>query len=135
MRRHTLFSKHFDIHSDGFKILDWGCGPGSIVRHFPEILTEAHVYGTDYNEEYIRWCGENLNRINFSVNQIDPPTKYKNSFFDAVIGLSIFTHLSEKNHFDWINELYRFIKFGGGTYYYTRKELLFKINQAREEVI
>ena len=39
--------------------------------------------------------------------------KFAASFFDAIIGLSIFTHLSEKNHFAWIDELYRIIKFGG----------------------
>lgn len=110
----TLFSNYFEIDGKDVRILDWGCGPGRIVRHFPLLLPHAEIHGTDYNEKYIRWCKENLNEINFSVNNVDPPTYFNNSFFDAVTGLSIFTHLSEKNHFDWINELHRIIKFRGG---------------------
>ena len=110
----SLFSKWFNISKTGIRILDWGCGPGRIVRHFPLLLPNAEICGTDYNEKYIRWCDENLSSINFSTNKVDPPTNYNNSFFDVVIGLSIFTHLSQKNHFDWINELYRIIKSGGG---------------------
>ena len=108
-----LLSKHADLFTPGKRILDWGCGPGRTVRHLPFLLPHAEIYGTDYNEEYIGWCSEHLKGINFSVNRIDPPTKYEDVFFDAIIGLSIFTHLSEKNHFDWINELYRIIKQGG----------------------
>ena len=106
----TLFSKHFDIYRLGARILDWGCGPGRIIRHFPFLLPNAEIHGTDYNEKYIRWCNENLKGIKFSINKVDPPTFYEDSFFDAVIGLSIFTHLSGENHFGWINELHRIIK-------------------------
>lgn len=110
----TLFSKYYDLSKPDKRILDWGCGPGRIVRHLPALLPNTEVYGTDYNEKYIKWCSENLKHINFSLNKIDPPMNFSNSFFDAIIGLSIFTHLSEKNHFEWINELYRISKFGGG---------------------
>ena len=116
----TLFSKHFDIKRAGASILDWGCGPGRVVRHFPSLLPDAEIYGTDYNEEYIKWCSENLRRINFSINKVDPPTNFNEAFFDAVTGLSIFTHLSEANHFNWITELHRIIKPGGGLYVTTQ---------------
>lgn len=118
----TLFSKHFDLTKQNIRILDWGCGPGRIIRHFHALLPKAEIYGTDYNEKYINWCSENLKEINFSVNKIDPPMKYKNSFFDVIIGLSIFTHLSEKNHFDWIQELYRISQFDGGVLITTQGE-------------
>jgi ubiquinone/menaquinone biosynthesis C-methylase UbiE len=109
----TLLSKYYDFSYPNKTILDWGCGPGRIVRHLPSLLPNVKIYGTDYNKTYIRWCIENLKEINFSVNKIDPPMNFGDSFFDAIIGLSIFTHLSEKNHFAWIDELYRIIKFGG----------------------
>ena len=110
----TLFSKHFNLLDSGTRILDWGCGPGRIVRHLPSLLPNSKVYGTDYNNDYINWCKKNLNGINFSFNKIDPPMHFEGSFFNVVIGLSIFTHLSERNHFDWISELHRVVKFGGG---------------------
>lgn len=109
----TLLSKYYDLSKPDKKILDWGCGPGRIVRHLPALLPTAEIYGTDYNESYIKWCSENLKGILFSANKIDPPMNFEASFLDAIIGLSIFTHLSEKNHFAWINELHRIIKPGG----------------------
>jgi 2-polyprenyl-3-methyl-5-hydroxy-6-metoxy-1,4-benzoquinol methylase len=108
-----LLSRQLDISQPGIRILDWGCGPGRIIRHFPISLPNAEISGTDYNGEYIKWCSKNLNKIDFSVNKIDPPTNYDDSFFDVVIGLSIFTHLSERSHNDWIAELYRIVKPGG----------------------
>ena len=118
----TLFSKYYDFSKLNNKILDWGCGPGRIVRHLPPLLPGSQIYGTDYNETYIRWCNENLKGVIFSRNKIDPPMNFSDSFFDIIIGLSIFTHLSGKNHFGWINELHRIIKFGGGILITTQGE-------------
>lgn len=131
----TLLSKYFDLTKQNTRILDWGCGPGRIVRHFPRLLRNAEIHGTDYNETYINWCRENLKEINFSMNKIEPPVKYKDSFFDAVMGLSIFTHLSEKNHFDWIKELHRIIKFGGGMLITTQGEAYYpKLTEPEKKI-
>jgi cyclopropane fatty-acyl-phospholipid synthase-like methyltransferase len=111
-----LFLKHGDLNKHGARMLDWGCGPGRIVRHLPGLLSKTEIHGTDYNKEYIQWCSENLTGIKFSTNGVDPPMNYDNSFFDAIMGLSIFTHLSDQNHYDWINELHRIIKPGGNLF-------------------
>lgn len=95
------------------KILDWGCGPARVVRHLPIFLKDSDIYGSDYNEETIQWCKENISGVNFSVNSINPPLTYQENFFNAIYALSVFTHLSEKNHYTWIRELYRILKPGG----------------------
>lgn len=110
----TLLSKYFDLSVPRNKVLDWGCGPGRIVRHLPGLLPVSKIYGTDCNGKYIQWCKTYLPGIHFSVNGINPPLNYPSSFFDIVIGLSIFTHLSKQNHISWIDELYRVVKRGGG---------------------
>ena len=107
-----LFKKHIDLKNK--KILDWGCGPGRIIRHLPEIIgNECEYYATDYNEKSINWCEKNLTNIQFNKNTLKAELPYNNNVMDIIYGLSIFTHLSEKLHYDWYNELYRILKPNG----------------------
>ena len=93
------------------KILDWGCGPGRIIRHFPELVGHnCSYYGTDYNARSIKWCFENLKEINFNKNTLEAKLPYDDNFFDVIYGLSIVTHLSEEMHKKWYAELYRVLK-------------------------
>ena len=101
----ALFEKHIDLKDK--KVLDWGCSPSRIVRHFPGISEDTEFYGIDYNPESISWNKKNIKNVIFFKNEINPPTQFKNEFFDAIYGLSVFTHLSAENHINWIEELYR----------------------------
>ncbi len=95
-------------------ILDWGCGPGRIIRHLPDFLdSDSRIFGTDYNAVSIEWCKINLPEIEFNLNGLEAELPYDTGFFDFIYGISIFTHLSEKMHYEWINELYRILKPGG----------------------
>ena len=107
----SLLDRHMDLKSK--HILDWGCGPARILRHLPTLINnDCQFYGTDYNERTIKWCQENLPSIQFSTNQLQPPLTYATEQFDAIYGISIFTHLSEANHSKWFNELCRVAKPG-----------------------
>lgn len=95
-------------------ILDWGCGPARVVRHLKqEIGNNCHVFGTDYNQDTIEWCKKNIDEVVFEKNGIHPPANFQNEQFDLIYGISIFTHLSEKNHYDWLAELLRITKKNG----------------------
>jgi len=99
------------ITCENINILDWGCGPGRIIRHLPAVLGSSCVYyGTDYNQKSIEWCAKHLPGINFNINTLEAKLPYPDSTFDAIYGISIFTHLSEQLHYDWYNELYRVLK-------------------------
>jgi ubiquinone/menaquinone biosynthesis C-methylase UbiE len=108
----SLFKKHIGLKD--VAILDWGCGPGRIIRHLPEVIgNSCSFYGTDYNEKSIAWCSENLKKIHFNKNELKASLPYEDNFFGVIYGLSIFTHLSETMHHSWFKELYRILKPGG----------------------
>lgn len=126
------FKKHIDLNNK--KILDWGCGPGRIIRHLPEVINNGcQFYGTDYNKKSIEWCSENLNGIHFNHNKLEATLPYEDNFFDVIYGLSIFTHLSEKMHLEWFNELKRTLKPGGIMYLTTQGEN-YKIKLTQQEL-
>ncbi len=94
------------------RTLEWGCGPGRVIRHLrPRLQGEMH--GTDYNTESIDWCKKNLPGIVFQKNKLNPPLNYNDNYFDFVYAISVFTHLSEKVSLMWIKELSRILKPGG----------------------
>lgn len=106
------FKKYIDFNNKS--ILDWGCGSGRVLRHLPKIIGASNkVYGTDYNSKYSKWCNENIQNVIVKENRLTPPLNYKDGFFDALYGISIFTHLSEQNHHLWFKELNRVLKKDG----------------------
>lgn len=108
----SLFKKYVTLQD--VAILDWGCGPGRIIRHLPEVIGKGcSYYGTDYNEKSIAWCAENLPEINFNKNELTASLPYEDNSFTVIYGLSIFTHLSETMHYAWFKELHRVLKPGG----------------------
>ncbi|HRO47783.1 class I SAM-dependent methyltransferase [Agriterribacter sp.] len=109
----SLLGKQYDILHKGTRCLDWGCGPARVTRHLPGLLPEAELHAVDYNEQYINWCKSKIKGIRFEQTNISPPTLYPDAYFNIVMGLSVFTHLSELSHYAWLNELYRIIKPGG----------------------
>lgn len=126
------FEKHIDLKDK--KILDWGCGPGRIIRHLPSIIgSRCEFFGTDYNKETIQWCKENLKNISFNLNSLDAKLPYENNFADVIYGISIFTHLSENQHYKWYNELYRVLNHGGIMFLTTQGDN-FKVKLTNEEL-
>lgn len=108
----SLLSKHKDLKN--INILDWGCGPGRVARHLPSLLGKnCKVYGTDYNAKSIEWCLKSLPGIEFNINTGEAALPYPDNYFGAIYGLSIITHLSENNHYNWVNELLRILEPGG----------------------
>jgi len=107
---------HFEkyITLDGKNILDWGCGPGRVIRHLPAAIgNNCSFFGTDYNRGSIEWCKNNLKGISFNVNPLTAELPYSSDFMDVIYGISVFTHLSEQMHYNWYSELFRVLKPGG----------------------
>ena len=126
------FSKHIELKNK--KILDWGCGPGRVIRHLPSIIgNDCKYYGTDYNNKTIDWCTKSLPGIIFNRNILEAKLPYPDNFFDVIYGISIFTHLSEQMHYDWFNELHRILK-PEGIIFLTTQGNNFRVKMTRKEL-
>ncbi|OAD18758.1 type 11 methyltransferase [Candidatus Thiomargarita nelsonii] len=101
-------------HKENCKtVLEWGCGPGRVIRHIPSLLQDLDCFGTDYNQESILWCSDNIPGIRFAENNLLPPLPFAENMFDAVYAISVVTHLSEQCCLHWMDELYRVLKPNG----------------------
>lgn len=129
----TMLQEHVELNN--LKVLDWGCGPGRVIRHLHHYFgIESKFYGTDYNRKSIDWCSKNLPEIKFNHNTLEARLPYESDFFDVIYGISIFTHLSEQMHYDWFAELTRVLK-PGGILLVTTQGAIFKAKLSETEKI
>jgi len=98
-----VFNKRFNDFSN---ILDWGCGCGRITRYFKD-LKHPSITGVDIDSDNINWCRKYLGFGNYQTIPLHHPTSLKDNFFDLIMGISIFTHLREKEQYEWLGELRR----------------------------
>jgi len=117
-RRHaSIFADLITRHcaAPKLRVLEWGCGPGRLIRHMSDLLGEraATLTGTDYNPRTIAWCRAKLPGIAFVENALLPPLPFDSGSFDAVYCFSVFTHLSEPVQLAWAAELRRILAPGG----------------------
>jgi len=73
------------------KVLDYGCGIGSVVRSlrsFPE-MRRADIYGYDVSQESINVCRNNVQNVHFLTHLADS----FRGFFDVVILSNVLHHV------------------------------------------
>lgn len=109
-----LMHKHAGTDK-ALKIFEWGCGPARIIRHLPGMFPgqTVEVVGSDYNEKTIEWCQRHILNVTFVHNRLEPPVPYPHDHFDCIYNYSVFTHLSESSHIQWMDELRRLLVPGG----------------------
>lgn len=95
------------------KILDFGCGWGRIIRYFSKDTPEEFLYGCDPDERTLRMCldlkvpGE-IRRSDYRPKQLPFGEK-----FDLIYAYSVFTHLSEKTHWDCLQAIHNSLTSNG----------------------
>jgi 2-polyprenyl-3-methyl-5-hydroxy-6-metoxy-1,4-benzoquinol methylase len=99
--------------SDSRAILDFGCGWGRIIRFFLRDLNEKKIYGVDCYDQMIQLCKTQNLRSNFQTINPMPPTKFLENMFDHIYLYSVFSHLSEEAHLEWLKEFNRILSPGG----------------------
>ncbi|MEQ8936323.1 MAG: class I SAM-dependent methyltransferase [Amphiplicatus sp.] len=97
--------------ADAARILDLGCGAGRVIRHLPK-LTDAALFGVDYNPSLAGWCAKNL-KGDFRRNELRPPLDFPEAHFDIIYLISVFTHLRIPTQREWLAEVARVTRPGG----------------------
>jgi SAM-dependent methyltransferase len=97
----------------GKRVLDFGCGPGKVLRHFMEEAEEAEFYGCDIHAPSIQWLENHMSPpLKVFVNQEVPPLSLPDNHIDLVWAASVFTHIVDAWS-AWLVELYRILADGG----------------------
>ena len=86
-------------------ILDFGCGCGRLSRFFKG--HSGRVCGCDIDHRHVDWIGQSLNFVDAKLSSVHPPIPYRDDEFEAVISISIFTHLNERSQDEFLAELTR----------------------------
>ena len=89
------------------RLLDFGCGWGRFLRFFWKDVDESNLFGCDANEMVVDIC-RSLN-VPGKIDRIDSQgtLPYEDNYFDIIVSYSVFTHLPEKIHLNWMHELAR----------------------------
>lgn len=93
-------------------LLEWGCGSGRLTTHLIDMLPGATVSGTDIDSEAVQWASDYL-KGTFKPCRIEPPLPFADSEFDAIVSLSVFSHLTRHYQEVWLEEIRRVLKPGG----------------------
>lgn len=86
-------------------ILDFGVGVGRVARLFHGF--RGRYVGMDVDARHIRWVRTHLRHVNAVLTEPRRPLPAAADAFDAVISVSVFSHLSEADHLFYLDELAR----------------------------
>ncbi len=86
-------------------ILDFGCGCGRLARMFKGHPNK--IAGCDVDERHVNWVARNLDYMTVYLTSVNPPLPFGDDAFDAVVSISIFSHLTEESQDDFLAELSR----------------------------
>ncbi len=112
-RRVVLDTLPEDWSPSGKRVLDFGSGAGKVLRHLLEDWREAELHGCDIDAPSIDWLDANLSPpIHAFVNGESPPLARPRGYFDLVLAMSVFTHLTDYS-LAWLAELHRVMRDDG----------------------
>lgn len=120
------------------RVVDWGVGCARVSRQFWELRTDQErempmscdVVGMDVDPVNIEWCKAEMQGFGrFDLLDPNGQLELAVSSVDFLYGISVMTHLTERDQRYWLEEIRRVLKPGGvaaltthGEYYYLRNQ-------------
>jgi SAM-dependent methyltransferase len=97
----------------GKSVLDFGCGPGRVLRHFDSEADQCSFFGCDIDAESVEWLtGALAPPFRLFVSDEAPPLPLESESLDLIYATSVFTHLTDLWG-EWLVELRRLLKDDG----------------------
>ena len=98
------------------RILDFGCGPGRMIRWLYDIAPQCEVWGVDVHEASIKWLQRHFTPpFSFCTSTTHPHLPFEDNYFDHIYAGSVFTHIYDLTD-AWLLELRRILRPGGRLY-------------------
>src|SRR5262245_31056215 len=94
-------------------VLDFGCGWGRIIRFFLKDVSAEYLHGVDADQELVDFCKQTLLYGYYERVEPTPPSCFDDGRFNLIYAYSVFSHLSEPVHLQWLAELSRILAPGG----------------------
>lgn len=105
------FVQDFVRPSSGARILDIGCGTGSLLHHLP---AEVRYVGYDLNERYIATARERYGeRGRFFCARVGEDVLEPDAVFDIVIAKAILHHLNDEEAEQLVSSAHAHVRPGG----------------------
>ncbi len=93
----------------GARILEIGCGPGTIARYLPQ----AAYVGFDLSSKYIEMARKRFPQAQFVCERVSRFSLAKQQSFDAVLALGVVHHLDDQEARQLFQIAYDALKSGG----------------------
>lgn len=93
----------------GARILEIGCGPGTIVGYLPQV----EYLGFDLSSEYIKKAKRRFPKAQFLCERVSEFSLGKQGGFDAVLALGVLHHLDDREAKQLFQIAYDALKSGG----------------------
>lgn len=106
-----LVENHQGRLDEGAAILDFGCGWGRILRFFLRDVDPSELWGIDIRHKSIEVaCQLFQGKGHFEAINAHPPTAFPEGMFGLIYSYSVFSHLAEDVHNEWLAEFRRILK-------------------------
>ena len=101
------------IMPKGGRLLDWGCGPGRLLGPFHSLLPGWECHGCELDATTLAVAERLHPQAKIAPSRVFPELPYPSGSFDAVIGISVMSHMAEPAQHVWLAELRRLLRPGG----------------------
>ncbi|HZQ70584.1 MAG TPA: class I SAM-dependent methyltransferase [Terriglobales bacterium] len=108
-RRSQILVEQYIRARPGDRILEIGCGPGTIVPYLPE----SEYVGFDMSPEYVAQAQKKFPKARFVCERVSEYSLKERSYFDVVLALGIVHHLEDSEALQLFQIAHDALKPGG----------------------